>query len=485
MRFQGGKMAKYRDKEKEFNLSNDLINSKYNMSPLAKDIMNIAITRIEETNDPDAPLSATLYNFDIYNIIGKSKEHNIARELTKVSKELMQCNIIINDGKGGFDGYVIAPNCHYHGGIFSIDFNKEMRNHLLNIKGSYTTVNLISSAMCDKFYTKRIYEILKEEYYKLNPKNMDEYVSKEINLSEFRFLIGTADQNEEKVAQYIKKCKREKKLVDWDYAYEELAIKKEHKKWSDFCARVLKIAQKDIAQVTEIKFDFEKVPGAHNKVLGIKFKIYPNTPNDDIMLLRKQKMDAVEKGESEYFKQQDITDYVYGALIEFFEDHQDKFGKEEIELFLQDAKGDEELVRWAVASTDRYAENAIVNNYIGAIRDRIKNPDSYRDNVAVAHGVVLEAEKVQEFQDIVDVVHSDKEMMAKKSWEKAKNNQDFAAFLDYAGFDTVEKFEAIYEQYDERFDEYTNWKLNIKNKEPVDVIPKDEPNIIGRINIKK
>lgn len=449
----------YRDKQTEFRMSNDLINSKYAMSSMAKDIMNLAITRLEETNDPDAPLHAVLYNIDVFKVLGTRKKTNISRELNKVSKELQECKLIIEDGKGGFDSFVIAPTCRYHNGVFVIEFNRAIRDHSLNLKTPYTTISLVSSSLLERFFSKRIYEILKEEYFRLNPKNLNECVKKRANLNALRFQLGMADQSEEAVDKYVKRCKREKKPIDWDYAYNELASNKKFERWDSFKARVLEPARLDIETVTELRFTYEAIRAAHNRVVEIEFSIYPNNPSPDIIALRKQRLDAVEQGESELFRQQDMTDYICRALINEYSDHEDIFGKEEIQLFMNDANNDEDLVRWAIDNIDEYGKNNVINNYIGGVRDRIRHPENYKSPVVVVNGDV---EKGKQLVEIIENYEEHKDETAVRVWEKAKSKPEFKLFEDYLNNRLsmqLSDFEDLYD-YKERFSEYLDWKRN-------------------------
>lgn len=452
----------YQDKRNEFSLSNQLIESKYTLSAFSKDLIDIALTRIEQTDNPDAPLCANLYNIDIYKIIGESKKNNIKRELLEAKTEIQTCGIVIDDEKGGFDSYIIAPTCRYHEGVFTIEFNASLRNHTLILENrKYTRCNIVSSTMLHSFETKRIYEILKKEYYRLNPKNLNEYVIKNINLSELRFVLGLAEVKEQSIQEYIEKCKRKKTPIDWDYCYNKLCQNKKHSRWDSFKARILDVAQKEIERFTEIKFTYTTLKGKSNKVVGIEFKIFPNKPSEEIIKERKRIMQIIEENESDFYKQQDTTEYLCRQIMDAFPDHYDKFGRDEIKLFLNDANGDEELVRWAIMNTDSYSENYLINNYIGAVRDRIRHPKQYSDNKVIVHGTVIEKEHIE---SAMNSYEENKNDIALKVWEKAKEKPEFKEFVDYLAYNnlTLEMFEELTDPKD-YFAEYVNWR-NLGNE---------------------
>lgn len=450
---------KYRDKETEFNLSNKLIESKYKLSPFSKDIMNLAITRIEKTNNPDIPLKADLYNVELFRIFGYNKRNNIKRELEKASNEIQNCKIVIEDSDGGFDSYVIAPTCRYHEGVFTIQFNASLRNHTVILNNTqYTQLSVISSSLLKSFYSKRLYEILKEEYYKLNPKDLQDCVIKRINLSELRFIIGLADQSESAVDKYIRKCKREKIVIDWDYAYYELCTTKSHDRWDSFKTRILERTKKEMESYTEIRFEYEALSSKHNKVFEIEFTIYPNQPSTEVIVERQRKMQAVKEGESDFYKQQNLTDYWCRNILEEFSDHKELFGSDEISLFMKDADGDEELVRWAIMDTDRYGKTNVINNYIACVRDRIHNPSNYKKPICVVDGDIDKGDKLV---GIIEDYKDNKDDTALRVWNKAKAKPEFSEFVQYLAENnlTVEMFEDIYEPK-EYFAEYTRWKQN-------------------------
>ena len=459
------KNKNYLEKRKEFSefsLSNQLIESKYSLSALSKDLIDIALTRIEQPKNPNAPLCANLYNIDIYKILGENKKNNIKRELLDAKTEIQTCGIVIDDEKGGFDSYIIAPTCRYHEGVFTIEFNSSLRNHTLVFENrNYTKCSIVSSTMLHSFKTKRIYEILKKEYYRLNPKNLNEYVIKTINLSELRFILGLADIKEQSTQKYIESCKEKKTPVDWDYCYNKLCQNKKYDRWTIFKNKVLDVAQKEIEKFAEIKFTYTTLKGKSNKVVGIEFKIFPNVPSEEIIKERKRILQIIEENESDFYKQQDTTEYLCRQIMDAFPDHYDKFGKEEIYKFLEEADGDEELVRWAIMNTDQYALTNQIYSYNGAVIDRIRYPQNYKNNAAVVNGTTINTTVVE---GVMHDYSENKENIALKVWEKAKEKPEFKEFVDYLAYNnlTLEMFEELTDPKD-YFAEYVNWR-NLSNE---------------------
>lgn len=445
----------YDNKNNVFNLSNQLVKAKYIMSPLAKDLMSIGITRIEETGNPLEPLEARIYNNELFEIIGSKRKKNIARDLTKACNEMQSCKIIINDDNGGFDSYVIAPTCSYHSGLFTIKFNPSLAEHTI-VLDKYTQCSLTTSTMLNKFFTKRLYEILKEQYYRLNPKDMNDYIIKQYDYYELKFMLGLANQQEEEVEKYVKKCKREHEKIDWEYAYKELAKEKIHERWDSFKYRVLDEAKKDINKIAELRFNYVPIYTKHKKIIAIKFIIYPNNPGEEVEKERNKRLEAIKNRESELFKNQEMTSYICDRIAEDFKDHEDIFGKTEIENFVKDAKGDEELVRWAILDTDRYSETTLVRNYVGCVRDRIKNPDNYRQ-IPVMNG---SAEQGQQMVDFMDSFNKEKPALAIKTWNKIQKSNLFEDFKTYV----LNELEMSIEEFNEsvtckeKIDVFLDWK---------------------------
>lgn len=425
--------------------SNDFIAAKYKSTLLENQVMAIALTRIEvNARDIDSPLEARLYPGELKRLV--SDPAHIYRDLKKLAKTITGHTMFLEDGKGNFKAFSVVPNADYQDGVFIIKFNNALRNHVLGLEKNYTNMELSVMTDFKKNSSFRLYEVLKKEAYKIPEKtktNKDPFVQVEYNISELRFIIGLANSDDENVKKAMANMGN---IIDWDELYEKLDKRdKTYEEWRDFQRRVLKPAQDELQEKSDIRFDFEGLREGR-KTKRILFTIYRNIPtNPEVIDERKNLLDA----NSVKDRQLEMPLDIYPEFYEEFVGH-NNLSKEDIDLLFKKAEGNLDVVRKYILMAD---EQANIRNYMGWIINAIVND---YEQVETLHG---SAERAAVINEVMEEYKNNKPAIAKQAWEKIKTKEEFSEFMDAVedgGLD-LDQLEAIYSP-EELTKAFTEWK---------------------------
>ena len=222
-----------------FQKSNSLVSAKYKSSLVENQIMAIALTRIEvNAVDINAPIEAKLYPGELKRLIGDPT--NIYKTLKKVSKTMTGHTMFMEDGKGNFKAFAVVNNAEYIDGVFTVEFNKNLREHILGLEKNYTSYELAVLTRFKKNSSFRLYELLKSHIYKSRMSVNGGRVDVEYNISELRFMIGLANGDDPGVKNAMAAMGNN---IDWDVLYEKLDKKdRKYEAWADFQRYVVKPA---------------------------------------------------------------------------------------------------------------------------------------------------------------------------------------------------------------------------------------------------
>jgi len=422
--------------------SNDFISAKYKSSLLENQVMAIALSRIEvNATDRDCTLEARLYPGELKRLV--SDESHIYRDLKKLAKTITGHTMFLEDGRGNFKAFSVVPNADYIDGVFIIKFNNELRDHVLGLEKNYTNLELSVMTDFKKNASFRLYEVLKKEAYKI-PKGQDKYVEVEYNISELRFIIGLANSDDQSVKNAMANMGNS---VDWDMLYEKLDKKdKKYEEWRDFQRRVLKPAQEELEDKSDIRFEYEGLK-EKRKTRRIRFTIFRNTPkNPEIIDEKKQILDMKLKKN----RQMEIP---YDINRDFYDEYvgHNKLTKEDIDLLIMKSSGDTEKVRRVIILADKQKS---INNYMGWLISAIEN--DYEETATVSGDV----NKAEEIKSVMEDYSKNRDSAARAVWNKVKTKEDFTGFLEdlsLIGLD-INQLEIIYSVV-ELTQAYTDWKL--------------------------
>ncbi len=340
-------------KESTYNKSNELVTSKYASTLIENQIIAVALTRVENNHkDKDYPLEAKLYPGELKEFI--SDNIHIYRVMKKVVKRLVGHTLFIEKGNGDCTAIAMIPKADYSNNVLTIKFAPELRSHIIDFSSGYTPYQLATVTSFKTNAAFRLYEVLKS--YKYLIKDDDVGYTVEYRLSELRFMLGTANIDDKAVRDYIESKGTD---IDWDYALSLCPDNYiQHADYKKFNQRVLKVAQKELEKVADIKFKYKGIR-EKKETKRIKFTIFKNSPT---------KTKKVEKKE-EYIKKTNKPNRQMELTLDMFPDlYNDLVGKggivteEDIALFLEKARYDEEKVRKAVELADKQGP---MSNYIG------------------------------------------------------------------------------------------------------------------------
>lgn len=425
--------------------SNELIVAKYKASLLENQVMAIALSRIEVNadNDGDYSLEARLYPGDLRRLI--SDPTHIYRDLKKLAKKIIGRTMFLEDGKGNFKAFAVVPNADYQDGVFTIKFNSEIKRHVFNLgKGkNYASYELAIMTNFKKSTSFRLYEVLKKDAYRIAD-NDDACIQVEYNICELRFMVGLANSDVPFVKDAISQS-REK--VDWDGLYDQLdKADKSYEDWQDLQRYVLKPAQMEMEEKSDIRFEYEGIrEGRRTK--RILFTIYRNTPQNTTAIDNKKAL--IDAGMT-VNRQLEMPLDMYPELYEDFTDH-NGLAVEDITLLLNKAAGDEGKVRRAIELADK---QSYIKNYMGWIIAAIERNF---EGVEVIEGSAETAKKVQE---ISEHLNTNRESIANQVWRKIKTKPEFPDFISdikEKGFD-LDQLELIFEP-EELTKAFTDWKV--------------------------
>ncbi len=421
--------------------SNDFISAKYKSTLLENQIMAIALTRIEvNASDREAPMEAKLYPGELKKLV--SDPAHIYRDLKKLAKSITGHTMFLEDGKGNFKAFSVVPNADYIDGVFIIKFNNELRDHVLGLEKNYTSLELSVMTDFKKNSSFRLYEVLKKEAYKI-PKKEGAFAQVEYNISELRFIIGLANSDDQGVKNAMANMGN---TINWDELFEKLDKKdKKYEEWRDFQRRILKPAQEELKEKSDIRFEYEGIREGR-KTKRLLFTIYRNVPKNQEVISERQK---IIEANVAAFRQLEMPMDTFPDLYGDFVGH-NKLTKEDIDLLLKKADYQEERVRGAIAMAD--AQDSLTN-YMGWLIRCIEKGYGQVETVAGS------AQRADDIHEIREGMEKNKDIIVARAWERTKSKEDYDEFIGMIEKNglTEELLESIY-PVSETLQMYADWK---------------------------
>lgn len=412
------------DRQDVVRKSNNLITAKYKSPLLENQLTSICISRAREQN---GEYIATVTSSELKRLFSLNDNNSkIYKRLYAVAKRMAGRTISAEDGHGNFSVISVIQEARYKDGVFSVLFSKKMKPLLFDLQGKYTSYALANILSFKSDYSFRIYEIIRKEMWRIT--KAVPIVVKEYGLSEFKCMIGMVNMDSDKIQKALQEAP-----VDWDKIV-EMAPEKSYDNWTDFRRYVLNRAKEEILSQCDVCFDYSPVKeGQGARVVGIKLFI---KKNDVVNRAVDEKKAGIEKLNDAY---EHDTYKLSPELVELI-GHND-LKKKDIQMFVNDAGGDNELVLKAIKKAD---EQEKINNYVGWIRACIRS-GGYDEAVPVEEG---SAEKVRVIKAMNENIEKEADVFAANYWERAKQGRqdrfkDFVAFLEDYRF-TIDMLEALY-----------------------------------------
>jgi len=218
--------------------SYQMIEAKLNVSSLALNIFYFIAMQVDSKKDNDF-FRYQISKVDLDKQLGLNTDYNA---LKRVAKELTSNSINIQSlDKKGFKYRPLFSVCDYEEGILTFEIHKDLKEHFINLKNNYISVDFLNNVVKIKnSYAKRMYFMLKQRSslgtweYELSflrevlktPKYMDRY-------KEFR--IHVLDKTLEEVNKFTdlevsyKEIKTKRSVTSVRFFIKSKSVKKEHK----------------------------------------------------------------------------------------------------------------------------------------------------------------------------------------------------------------------------------------------------------------
>lgn len=303
--------------------SNFFIQSKYKISTLGNKLMILGLFQLQKGNYSISEGGGNNLKVDIPAKVIKDSlgwtGNSIYSNLDRISKSLLNCSFGYKDPEIKEFRYInLFTEIVYRNGEFSVVFNGDLREHLTVLENNYTILNLPLMMGWQRAYTFRLFEILASEAYKFE--NLGYNCRFEMDLAEFKFLIGCYDINDPDAKQILKNKKisstdfeaaevaiveanlKESKKVDAEESKRKKSVK-QYFKWYDFKRNVLDQAINEINATPEADMIIDEIiphkSGRGGKVKSIEI-LYRTHINDS----------AVEVVENKEMSEDEQLDFI-------------------------------------------------------------------------------------------------------------------------------------------------------------------------------
>jgi plasmid replication initiation protein len=256
---------------KYYKKSNLLISSKYRSSLAENKILALAMSRAtKEDGRAVARISASelkdvLYKGDK----DKKTSGSFYTQLKNIALEMTGRKIFIeNIENRSFSVINLVGSATYGNNVFTVKFEPDITDYLLNLKSNYTNLNIAVLMSFDKIYSYRLYEVLKSNAYihKGCYSVGDEYCIS-YGLSELKLTVGVVDTNAESVSRALRKPN-----PNFDHIVNDISKDKNFNDWSDFKKKVINVAVNEINEKSDLDLRYELIrEGLGGKVTQIIF----------------------------------------------------------------------------------------------------------------------------------------------------------------------------------------------------------------------
>lgn len=452
-------------------LSNYLIRAKRQSNLLESKIEVLAIKKLETDliAFPDKDPNGVEYTYDgvefqaeeIKALMGRSGG-SFYNNLKEAADRMIQRYVAIEDPETkqfSFKHYYHEVT--YSNGRFRVVFENGMQPYLKEISANYTNLSL---PILWSFKTNgafQLYTHLRSYMYNIDMtpragerQEDQDCIVKDYKLSELRIDLGFVDLDQDEIRSEAKKARPNWEKID------NLDKTPKYKRWSDFNERVIKPGVKEINEKSDIYIcDIKPVKtGKGGKITQIKFYVQYNvkyfneggidTENHTRIVSAANGIEVVEKGR--VAKPEEVV-----AVLNICENVE--LTAPQAEILINDADGDIDEVRKAYEYCSKIEH---IDNFMGYMRNAIKNHYADTSNIEVAEGSTQRAEilnKIRNNQASLEI--------QEKAWIKHTKKEEFPEFLAYMedlGFDEI-LFNATYETPSEKLKVYGDW-LKAKNQ---------------------
>ena len=282
--------------------SNFMISSKYRSTLFSNRLMAISLSRLDNAKESsDGYLTVTVKGKDIQNMLGV-KSNNFFKELSKTAQGMTGQSIgFSNPMTQEFEYIAVVTKATFKDGEFTVDFHKDIKHFLKDLKNSYTKLSLSVMLSFKSTYSFRLYELLRSKaYYKKGDERDDNRFKIEFDTNELRLDLGVVNAEIESVRRVLN-GKRGSDPEMWEKAV-AASPEKTYSSWKDFKRFVLDKAVAEINDKPETGLYIHKMEpkkaGRGGKVYGVTFyveKISVGKKKDTVELKEVDELDLLDE----------------------------------------------------------------------------------------------------------------------------------------------------------------------------------------------
>lgn len=216
---------------------NRLVEAKYDLTLQEKRLLLFSLSKITADEFGVKPIVfSTKELAKMCGIEGNSTHENLKKTTAKLMSRVF---VVKNLDKQTYSQFNWVNRSTYHEkkGIVEIQFNRDLSQFFIDLKEKFTVIPLSQTLGLRSMYSIRMYELLKQ---------YENIRCRDFNVCELKETLGISTEK--------------------------------MKKYNDFKRDVLEIAQRELLEKTDIRFEFEEIKTARS-VTSIEFKIYSNNQN--------------------------------------------------------------------------------------------------------------------------------------------------------------------------------------------------------------
>ncbi|MCR5301773.1 MAG: replication initiation protein [Lachnospiraceae bacterium] len=284
----------YYDESDTYTRSNFMISSKYRSTLFSNRLMAISLSRLGSAKESeDGYLSVSIKGKDIQSLFGV-KGNSFFTQLSNTAQGMTGQTIgWSNPETQEFEYIAVVTKAKYQAGEFTIDFHKDIRNFLTDLKNNYTRFSLSVMLKFKSTYSFRMYELLRSKtFYKKGEERDNNLFKIEFDINELRLDLGVVNAEIMEVRKVLNKSKGKP-----DYAKAvEASPEKLFSDWSNFRRKVIETAIKEINGLPETGIYIHryepKKAGQGGKVYAVVFYVE--------LIGKKKKAEIIDMNEQNY-----------------------------------------------------------------------------------------------------------------------------------------------------------------------------------------
>ncbi len=252
--------------------SNFLIGAKYKSTLLENKILALSLSRSEEFevmgDSSAAPIVHKIPVSELRRIL-KANPGSFYTQLDQVAASMSGKTIGMINGNS-FDYISVVKKAKCEEGIFSIEYNGELRSILLQLKMNYSRLDLDIMLSFTNNHAFRLYELVKSKCcYRSNETGRENAFQFRVSLSELKLELGVVNPD----LDDVRKVLRDQKQPDFELAVER-SPEIMFQEFGDFRRKVLDKAVAEINEISDITVEYKPVKkGQGGKVFAIDFQV--------------------------------------------------------------------------------------------------------------------------------------------------------------------------------------------------------------------